>query len=49
MKSYIHSSTNGVHVIDLTKTITKLEEVKSEIEDLTLQGKKILFVATKLQ
>ena len=49
MKSYIHSSTNGVHVIDLTKTISKLEEVKAEIEDLTLQGKKILFVATKLQ
>ena len=49
MKSYIHSSTNGVHVIDLTKTISKLEEVKSEIEDLTLSGKKILFVATKLQ
>ena len=49
MKSYIHSSTNGVHVIDLTKTISKLEEVKAEIEDLTLSGKKILFVATKLQ
>jgi len=49
MKSYIHSSTNGVHVIDLTKTMSKFEEVKSEIEDLTLSGKKILFVATKIQ
>ena len=49
MKSYIHSSTNGVHVIDLTKTISKLEEVKAEMEDLTLSGKKILFVATKIQ
>ena len=49
MKSYIHSSTNGVHVIDLIQTMAKFEEVKSEIEDLTLSGKKILFVATKIQ
>ena len=49
MKSYIYGSTNGVHVIDLIKTGKKLEEVKAEIEDLTLHGKKVLFVATKLQ
>ena len=49
MKSYIHSSTNGVHVIDLIQTMSKFEEVKSEIENLTLSGKKILFVATKIQ
>ncbi len=49
MKSYIHSSTNGVHVIDLIQTMSKFEEVKAEIEDLTLSGKRILFVATKIQ
>ena len=49
MKSYIYGSVNGIHVIDLTKTANKLEEVKSELKALHAEGKKILFVATKLQ
>lgn len=49
MKSYIYGSINGIHVIDLTKTSEKLEEVKSELKELHESGKKILFVATKLQ
>lgn len=49
MKSYIYGSVNWIHVIDLTKTANKLEEVKSELKALHAEGKKILFVATKLQ
>ncbi len=49
MKSYIYGSVNGVHVINLTHTVKKIEEVKAELAELASQGKKILFVATKLQ
>lgn len=49
MKSYIHGSSNGVHIIDLTQTMTQLEKVNAEIAELNANGKKILFVATKLQ
>ncbi len=49
MKSYIYGSSNGVHVFNLVKTANKLEEVKKELSEFTKQGKKILFVATKLQ
>lgn len=49
MKSYIYGSVNGIHVIDLTKTAKKLQEVKAELKVLHSEGKKILFVATKLQ
>jgi small subunit ribosomal protein S2 len=45
MKNYIYGSVNGIHVINLTETAKKLEEVK----ELHATGKKILFVATKLQ
>ena len=49
MKSYIYGSVNGIHVINLTKTATKIDEVKAAIKDHHANGKKILFVATKLQ
>lgn len=49
MKSYIYGSVNGIHVIDLTQTVVKIEEVKAELKALHEDGKKILFVATKLQ
>lgn len=49
MKPYIYGSVNGVHVINLVETAKKLEEVKSELKELASEGKKILFVATKLQ
>lgn len=49
MKSYIYGSVNGIHVINLTKTASKIEEVKAELKELHESGKKILFVATKLQ
>lgn len=49
MKSYIYGSNNGVHIIDLTQTITQLEQVKTILNEAHTSGKKILFVATKLQ
>lgn len=49
MNEYIHSSSNGVHIIDLTQTITQIEEVKKALQDFHVNGKKVLFVATKLQ
>ncbi len=49
MKDYIYGTVNGIHVINLVKTGEKIEEVKKEIRDLHAEGKKILFVATKLQ
>lgn len=49
MKSYIYGSTNGVHIIDLTTTAKQLELVISQLQEHHAAGKKILFVATKLQ
>jgi len=49
MKSYIYGSNNGVHIIDLTQTATQLTKVNQQIQELNAAGKKILFVATKLQ
>jgi small subunit ribosomal protein S2 len=49
MKNYIYGTVNGVHVINLTQTVSKLEEVKNELKELHGNGKKILFVGTKLQ
>ena len=49
MKSYIYGSVNGIHVINLLETAKKLEEVKAELKALHADGKKVLFVATKLQ
>jgi len=49
MKRYIYGSVNGIHVINLTQTASKIEEVKAELKELHTSGKKILFVATKLQ
>jgi len=49
MKSFIYGSTNGVHIIDLTKTAIQLESVNAQLQELNAAGKKVLFVATKLQ
>lgn len=49
MRDYIYGSVNWVHVINLVKTWEKLEEVKTALKELSQEGKKILFVATKLQ
>lgn len=49
MKSFIHGSSNGVHIIDLTQTITQLDNVAGALAQYKADGKKVLFVATKLQ
>jgi len=49
MKSFIYGSTNGVHVINLVKTAEQIDSVVSQMQKLTSEGKKVLFVATKLQ
>ena len=49
MKDFIYGSNNGVHIIDLTKTAVQLTEVNKKLQDLHANGKKILFVSTKLQ
>jgi small subunit ribosomal protein S2 len=40
---------NGIHIIDLEKTITKLDDAASAIKHIAKSGKKVLFVATKKQ
>jgi small subunit ribosomal protein S2 len=49
MKPYIFDKRNGIHIVDLTQTIVKIEEAASFLRDTVLSGKKILFVATKRQ
>jgi len=49
MKSFIHGSSNGVHIIDLTQTAQQLTTVNAQLQELNAAGKKVLFVATKLQ
>ncbi|MBR1784457.1 MAG: 30S ribosomal protein S2 [Bacteroidales bacterium] len=49
MAPYIFKEHNGVHVIDLQKTIAKAEEAASALKQMARSGKKVLFVATKKQ
>jgi len=49
MAQYIHSKRNGSHIIDLTKTVEKLELALSFITKTTATGKQILIVGTKRQ
>lgn len=49
MAPYIFIERNGIHIIDLNKTMAKLEEAASAIKQIAKSGKKILFVATKKQ
>ena len=49
MKPYIFDKRNGIHIVDLTQTIVKIEEAAAFLRETVLSGKKILFVATKRQ
>jgi small subunit ribosomal protein S2 len=49
MAPYIFMERNGIHIIDLTKTIDKLDEAASAMKHIARSGKKVLFVATKKQ
>lgn len=49
MAPYIFMEKNGIHIIDLHKTIEKLEEAAAAMKQIAKSGRKILFVATKKQ
>ena len=49
MAPYIHSKRGGSHIIDLTKTVSALEEAMAFIEKTAADGKQVLFVGTKKQ
>ena len=49
MAPYIFKEHNGVHVIDLQKTIVKADEAAAALKQMAKSGKKVLFVATKKQ
>jgi len=49
MAPYIYTERNGVHIIDLYKTVAKIEESADALEKIAVSGRKILFVATKKQ
>ncbi len=49
MNRYIFDKRNGIHIIDLTQTITLIDEAAAFLRETALSGKKILFVATKKQ
>ena len=49
MKEYIFTERNGIYIIDLSKTVKKIEEAYSFIRDLAADNKTVLFVGTKKQ
>ena len=49
MAPYIFMERNGIHIIDLEKTVAKVDEAAGAIKQIAKSGKKILFVATKKQ
>jgi len=49
MKQYIFTERNGIYIIDLQKTVKKIEEAYNFVRDLAFEGKEILFVGTKKQ
>ena len=49
MAPYIFTERNGIYIIDLQKTVKKLEEAYMFVRDLSAEGKSVLFVGTKKQ
>jgi small subunit ribosomal protein S2 len=49
MAPYIFMERNGIHIIDLYKTIAKIDEAAAALKQISKSGKRILFVATKKQ
>lgn len=49
MAQYIFTERNGIYIIDLQKTVKKLEEAYNFVRDLSVEGKSVLFVGTKKQ
>ena len=49
MAQYIFTERNGIYIIDLQKTVRKIDEAYMFVRDLALEGKSVLFVGTKKQ
>ena len=49
MAPYIFMERNGIHIIDLEKTLIKIEEAAAALKQIAKSGRKVLFVATKKQ
>ena len=49
MAKYIFTERNGIYIIDLQKTVKKLEEAYAFLRDIAAEGKSVLFVGTKKQ
>ncbi|NCA67108.1 MAG: 30S ribosomal protein S2 [Clostridia bacterium] len=49
MDKYIYTARNGVHIIDLEKTVVQIEQAYAFVRDTINEGKSILFVGTKKQ
>ena len=49
MAPYIFMERNGIHIIDLHKTVVKIDEAAEALKQIAKSGKKILFVSTKKQ
>ena len=49
MAPYIFMEKNGIHIIDLQKTVVKIDETAAALKQIAKSGRKILFVATKKQ
>ena len=49
MAPYIFMEKNGIHIIDLYKTVVKLDEAAEALKNIVKSGRRVLFVATKKQ
>jgi small subunit ribosomal protein S2 len=49
MAPYIFMEKNGIHIIDLNKTVACLDEATAAMKNIIKSGRKVLFVATKKQ
>ena len=49
MAPYIYTERNGIHIIDLHKTVVKIDQAADALKQIAKSGKKVLFVATKKQ
>ena len=49
MAPYIFTERNGIYIIDLQKTVRKIDEAYAFVRDVAMEGKSILFVGTKKQ
>ena len=47
MATYIFTERNGIYIIDLQKTVKKLEEAYNFVREIAADGKNVLFVGTK--